>query len=209
MLSDARRKEKEVAVYNAVLSLIESGSDLTGMTVQQVAEAAGIGKGTVYEYFPSKEKILQGAAEYCLSTELERLEALLGRCDTLDRLIEESSAYLRELCRSRVSTYRILGRTFGRDHSAPCPAWRQPLLERLKQDVEALVARMQAAHEIDPTLRAGYCGYVMAATAMSCIASVGRPVECTLMPTETILKDAGLLLRRGLCPAERPNRENG
>ena len=36
--------------------------------VQQIADEAGIGKGTVYEYFASKDEILQGMALYCFDT---------------------------------------------------------------------------------------------------------------------------------------------
>lgn len=42
------------------------------MKVQQIADEAGIGKGTVYEYFASKDEILQGMALYCFDTEIAR-----------------------------------------------------------------------------------------------------------------------------------------
>ena len=50
---------------------------------QPLANAAGIGKGTVYEYFSSKEEILQGVARYCFAQENERIAARFDRCRTL------------------------------------------------------------------------------------------------------------------------------
>ena len=46
--SHAQRKAK---VYEAALALTSQGVSPAAMTIQQLADAAGIGKGTVYEYF--------------------------------------------------------------------------------------------------------------------------------------------------------------
>jgi AcrR family transcriptional regulator len=59
------RKERETALYEAALRLIAKGVNPAAMKVQQIADEAGIGKGTVYEYFASKDEILQGMALYC------------------------------------------------------------------------------------------------------------------------------------------------
>ena len=60
------RKEREIALYEAALRLIASGVNPAAMKVQQIADEAGIGKGTVYEYFSSKEEILRRFyAEQC------------------------------------------------------------------------------------------------------------------------------------------------
>ena len=58
------RKERETALYEAALRLIAKGVNPAAMKVQQIADEAGIGKGTVYEYFASKDEILQGMALY-------------------------------------------------------------------------------------------------------------------------------------------------
>ena len=47
--------EKKAAVFRAVLHLLRQGRPLGDLKVSEIAEAAGIGKGTVYEYFPSRE----------------------------------------------------------------------------------------------------------------------------------------------------------
>ena len=80
------RREREVAIYRAALGLIEQGVNPSAMKVQQIACAAGIGKGTVYEYFSSKDEILLGVATYCFDCEIERIDAAFSCCATLSEL---------------------------------------------------------------------------------------------------------------------------
>ena len=72
------RKERETALYEAALRLIAKGVNPAAMKVQQIADEAGIGKGTVYEYFASKDEILQGMALYCFDTEIARIAVLMA-----------------------------------------------------------------------------------------------------------------------------------
>ncbi len=50
--------EKELLIYKAVIKNIKSGKNPGDITISEIARTAGIGKGTVYEYFKSKEEIL-------------------------------------------------------------------------------------------------------------------------------------------------------
>ena len=56
--------EKQITVYEAVLRLLEQGRDMGSLRVSEIAEEAGIGKGTIYEYFPSREELLEAAVLY-------------------------------------------------------------------------------------------------------------------------------------------------
>lgn len=69
------------------------------MTIQQLADTAGIGKGTVYGYFSSKEEILQGLAEYCFAREIERIRVLFADCSTLAGLEEPDGGLFAGHCR--------------------------------------------------------------------------------------------------------------
>lgn len=55
---------KVKAMFEAVLELFESGKGLSSLTVSEITARAGIGKGTAYEYFSSKEEIIAGALNY-------------------------------------------------------------------------------------------------------------------------------------------------
>lgn len=52
---------KVLAVYKAVAELFMEGADLSSLTVSEITARAGIGKGTVYDYFANKEEMLAGA----------------------------------------------------------------------------------------------------------------------------------------------------
>lgn len=55
---------KEKALYEAVLALLEEGVSISGLKVSDIARKAGIGKGTTYEYFKSKEELIIKALFY-------------------------------------------------------------------------------------------------------------------------------------------------
>ncbi len=58
---------KVEALFQAVDQLMLEGIDINSMTVAQIAGRAGIGKGTTYEYFSTKEELIAGALLYKIS----------------------------------------------------------------------------------------------------------------------------------------------
>lgn len=74
---------KAIAVYEAVLRLMKNKRDITAMTVSEIAREAGIGKGTTYDYFSSKEEIIAKSLIYgyrkLIDTALEQMKS----CKTL------------------------------------------------------------------------------------------------------------------------------
>ena len=48
---------KVTAMYRAVSTLLREDKDISEMSVSMITGLAGIGKGTAYEYFDSKEEI--------------------------------------------------------------------------------------------------------------------------------------------------------
>ena len=81
----AGKKEK---IFEGVMRLAREGADLRLVTVQQIADAAGIGKGTLYEYFSSREEIIAATLMYAVDAELERVRA---RFDGLRRRVRIES----------------------------------------------------------------------------------------------------------------------
>ena len=148
--SHAQRKAK---VYEAALALTSQGVSPAAMTIQQLADAAGIGKGTVYEYFSSKEEILQGVARYCFAQENERIAARFDRCRTLVDLENE------------------------------------------------LVARLQAAGEIDPGLTMDACR-----TSIFCTVTGGLIALCCSAGSGDALPDLPQNLRNNLHRSLRPQK---
>ena len=67
-------QDKKTAVLEAVISLVMEGKSLEALTVSETAARAGIGKGTVYEYFPSKEAMTAAAVCYYMRRELTAIQ---------------------------------------------------------------------------------------------------------------------------------------
>lgn len=58
--------EKVLKLYNAVNQLVKEGAEIANLTVSEISSMAGIGKGTTYEYFESKEELINKALYYSL-----------------------------------------------------------------------------------------------------------------------------------------------
>lgn len=69
--------QRKLALYNAVFALIEEKKDLEKIKMVEIAEKAAMGKGTIYEYFPSKEKLFLETIKYFANQDLSRLQASL------------------------------------------------------------------------------------------------------------------------------------
>lgn len=66
--------EKVLLLYRAVARLIEEDADVAGMRVQEITERAGIGKGTAYDYFDSKEEIIVHALLFYMENMMFELQ---------------------------------------------------------------------------------------------------------------------------------------
>lgn len=70
---------KVLLMYEAVQQLIGEGMSVNEIRVSSITERAGIGKGTAYEYFDSKEEILVGAFIYYLGGLAEQMNRTLSK----------------------------------------------------------------------------------------------------------------------------------
>lgn len=71
---------------------------LAGATMQEIADEAGIAKGTIYLYFDSREELVEKAADGAFSELLERSRRALATAASL-------KAQLRELVRTQLAFF--------------------------------------------------------------------------------------------------------
>ena len=87
---------KVLRLYQAVNQLLEEGADPGSLRVSTITDRAGIGKGTAYEYFDSKEEIVMYAVVYQMRTAMTELERGLLELESfreqLNFLLDEVSA---------------------------------------------------------------------------------------------------------------------
>lgn len=78
---------KEITIFNGVLKLAREGADVSKITSQQIAAAAGVGKATIYDYFSSKEEIVMGALMYSMSDQAAQFaRAMANTPDFRDKM---------------------------------------------------------------------------------------------------------------------------
>lgn len=71
MLENKTYSDKEVDIFEGVISLIEKGINLYDIKVSDIAQSANIGKGTIYDYFSSKEEVISKALLYYMDREIQ------------------------------------------------------------------------------------------------------------------------------------------
>jgi AcrR family transcriptional regulator len=90
-LTERRREEILAEATRTFARLGYPGTDL-----QVVADALGVGKGTVYRYFPSKEALFLAAADRGMTLLRKRTDAEAARVpDPLEKIIRATHEYLR------------------------------------------------------------------------------------------------------------------
>lgn len=75
-------------IYRAVIELIGEGEDASSLRVSTITDRAGIGKGTAYEYFDSKEEIVACAVAYYIQYTFDWLEKALMEKETFREQID-------------------------------------------------------------------------------------------------------------------------
>ena len=64
--------------------------------MQQIAEEAGIGKGTVYEYFTSREEIISKAMAYRLRGEADALSERVDKAEGFEQKLDTLLCFARD-----------------------------------------------------------------------------------------------------------------
>ena len=73
-------QQKYERILDALQELLENHK-LQSISVSEIAETAGIGKGSIYYYFPSKDAILEALVERSYEKPLQTAKALAGRTE--------------------------------------------------------------------------------------------------------------------------------
>lgn len=197
-MTDKMQSPKAQQVYRAVLTLANQGADLHGMRVQQIADAAGMGKGTLYEYFSSKEEILRGTLSYCLSQEVNRLTACVEEAEDFTELTRRVMDYIQDLVGHRFAVYELVMRVL--QHGKP-NAGDQELLGPDTPFAQALDALLGCAYQravqagMDPHTPKDYFDFCIISVQAGFAAGLRRNGK---IYAETLRQDAVQLLSRGL-----------
>ncbi|MEG0396024.1 MAG: TetR/AcrR family transcriptional regulator [Oscillospiraceae bacterium] len=99
---------KEIAAFEGVMKLVCEGENIYSIKVQQIADAAGVGKGTLYDYFDSREEILASAVIYSMWKEIDALETAIDKGETFMDKCEAALDFAHDAVRSHSSGFFLV-----------------------------------------------------------------------------------------------------
>lgn len=190
--SDVRGQKRDSIIDAAVQVFSSKGYHNTRM--EEIAIAAGIGKGTIYEYFESKLQLFQALMERSLQAYYSKMEASdlvqLGFRERLCHLLEAHFSFSRE--------NKDLARIIYWDTDVideELKEWglaiRKEKEERLKAIVAEAITRGEL-REVDP--------YLTTLMIMGCLESMYVPIifEDLERPADELALQVAELIMRGI-----------
>ena len=121
--------KKVIPIYEAVISLINEGISIPEIKVSDISKRAGIGKGTVYEYFSTKEQVIAEALLYSVQVELEVLSQTLESKPSFREKYEEIIRWLDNMNISEVVLVSIFKLTH--DSNEMMPSMKREMMEQM------------------------------------------------------------------------------
>ncbi len=125
------KRPKVLALFQAVLELLDEGTDLNSIKVSDITKRAGIGKGTAYEYFKSKEEIIACALRWDVERKIRDMRGFIVNLPAFSDKIRYIFDWMEECFREKKSFPRLL-----RFVMRPCEVNAAFLKELLKQKPE-------------------------------------------------------------------------
>ena len=100
--------QKVLAMYQAVIEFINEGCDINTLKVADITGRAGIGKGTAYEYFSSKEEIISSAILYYVKVCFEKLQVISTDNRTFQQKINEVMDFIDEHVKEKQGAFFLI-----------------------------------------------------------------------------------------------------
>jgi TetR/AcrR family fatty acid metabolism transcriptional regulator len=175
---------------------------VAGATMQQIADEAGIAKGTIYLYFPSREELIERLVEQAFSGLIDRIQSGLDApgtlADRLRRLVRAQIEFFEEN-RQVLSVYMAL--RYG-DVEAACESRRRrpsrPLYRRYLAMLTAVLEEAMRRNEIrrlDATRVAFFVSEGLSSLLLRRLSDPAPPIDTEVEWIVGLLLD-GLATRR-------------
>lgn len=181
---EAHRREVHDAILDTTAALAAEGG-LRSVTMSQIAEQVGIGRATLYKYFPDVEAILATWHERQLTGHLTQLTEAAGRAEGPSQRLE-----------AVLETYALIQHDFREAHRTELAAHlhqaahvaraRQHLRDLVRDLVADAAAAGQVRDDVAADELATFClNALAAATSLPSKAAVQRLVQVTLTGLRT------------------------
>lgn len=100
--------EKEIAIFKGIIALMEKGINPYSIKVSDIAKAANIGKGTIYDYFASKEEAISEAILFGIRNEIENVYSRIKDKEGFKEKFYELLHIIAECIDSNIYIFRVL-----------------------------------------------------------------------------------------------------
>jgi AcrR family transcriptional regulator len=190
---EEHRQAVRQATLDATARLVTERG-LTSVTMSAVAQEAGIGRATLYKYFPDLDAILAAWHERQVGDHLQQLARVRDQASPAQRLEAVLTAYA-QLISHREHDTDVAAALHGGPHVARAHQHLAGLLAALLAD-EVQAGRVRS--DVPPGELAGYCLHALsAATDLPAPSAVGRLVAVTLAGLRFRGSAAGATADRG------------
>ncbi len=178
---EAHRRSVRQAILDTTAALVAEHG-LRSVTMSQIAESTGIGRATLYKYFPDVDAMLLAWHEQQVSAHLEQLAALSDQAgDHRERLAAVLEAYAliqHERVRHEHDHTELAALVHRGEHVAHA---QQHLRDFVRDLLDESVPTGDVRDDIAPTELATYCLHALeAARSLPSKAAVRRLVTVTL-----------------------------
>ncbi len=164
--------EKAIMIMDGVISLIRSGNKVAKITSSEIASAAGVGKGTIYEYFSSKEEIISQTFLYSINNQINEFERQVASKSGFHEkfsAIVDAMLDCSETHNNLILIFEALGGIGGifdyvtdTNHEELCTA-----IERIRQITSAVIIEGISEGILNPINDANYIEHVVTCCIMS------------------------------------------
>ena len=153
----ASREEKQTDIIKASIRVFsEHGFD--GAKMEYIAKEAGIGKGTIYEYFESKERLYEEILKFSVEEYRHGLKQSMDRGETIEEKLCNCSGFNTEFLTGHMDIVQIFMQvnTLSKELRVQLFAEHLAILKNYTEMVHAAKLKGEIREDLDEEL-ATYC----------------------------------------------------
>lgn len=124
--------EKVQKMYEAIAAYVEEKRDLSTVKVSEITSRAGIGKGTAYEYFSSKEEIIVNAT---LWLSFRQIDEMIKQIDKIE-CFQEKFFFLLEWVQKHKEYNELITKAMRGSFRGDCEKIKSCVPEELASQVQ-------------------------------------------------------------------------
>ncbi len=184
--------------YDMILDALQQllkDKKIQNISVSEIAKTAGMGKGSIYYYFPSKEAILNSLIE-------RSYEQPIKTAKTLARQTEippfTRMAMIFQACRNASATFLVQSKSSGdtsmEEHALLIQKYSRHIITELKPELTTIIEQGISRGEIDFSYPAALAEIVLIVLVVKLSNAF---VPCEMEETEETLKGMISLLEKG------------